>query len=404
MIYFVKLTLIYHLFDLKVTADARRSPCLETRNWEPFKLLCGENHTIYVKHHHIRNVIKAPNLTTSCDGQWIGSREVTLPLNKEITYYLSPFAKTVSSCNNKRECTLQRTYVENTEETLLRSSITDYVGPLCHSVEYECIPDFEVMQNCSHEVGTDYKQFYLKLFRVEGKFSCQIMGRILGIEILHTYQTGIRISSNNILLYEHEKFNTGVYGESFLLLTNQLTIEVQSAAIYNYILLKVQIGTSGNHVMIRPYSHGMPAESTSHYMTAESTKNEDFRDKFNFSPLIWVSTVITIMISLLMILSIIQQQRLLKRKSTEIHVKAADKTFVLRSCRTYGGDLKIEIHKAKCMCIREKPSKLKSEKQPLYENSVSYLTESQDQQCSSSVNCEPPREEEELYIEMVPSA
>lgn len=39
---------------------------------------------------------------------------------------------------------------------------------------------------------------------------------------------------------EHEKFNTGVYGESFLLLTNQLTIEVQSAAIYNYILLKVQ--------------------------------------------------------------------------------------------------------------------------------------------------------------------
>lgn len=124
----------------KVTADARRSPCLETRNWEPFKLLCGENHTIYVKHHHIRNVIKAPNLTTSCDGQWIGSREVTLPLNKEITYYLSPFAKTVSSCNNKRECTLQRTYVENTEETLLRSSITDYVGPLCHSVEYECIP------------------------------------------------------------------------------------------------------------------------------------------------------------------------------------------------------------------------------------------------------------------------
>lgn len=37
------------------------------------------------------------------------------------------------------------------------------------------------------------------------------------------------------------------------------------------------VGTSGNHVMIRPYSHGMPAESTSHYMTAESTKNEDFR-------------------------------------------------------------------------------------------------------------------------------
>lgn len=32
-------------------------------------------------------------------------------------------------------------------------------------------------------------------------------------------------------------------------------------------------------------------------------------DKSNFSPLIWVSTIITIMISLLMILSIIQQQR-----------------------------------------------------------------------------------------------
>lgn len=123
----------------KVTVDALRSPCLETQNWKPFKLLCGDNQTIYVKHHHIRNAYKTPNLTTDCDGQGIGSW-VTLPLNKEITYYGSPFAKTVTSCNNKRECTLQKTYVENTEETLPRSSITDYVGSLCHSVEYECIP------------------------------------------------------------------------------------------------------------------------------------------------------------------------------------------------------------------------------------------------------------------------
>lgn len=122
-----------------MTVDALRSPCLETQNWKPFKLLCEDNQTIYVKHHHIRNAYMTPNLTTDCDGQGIGSG-VTLPLNKEITYYGSPFAKTVTSCNNKRECTLQKTYVENTEETLPRSSITDYVGSLCHSVEYECIP------------------------------------------------------------------------------------------------------------------------------------------------------------------------------------------------------------------------------------------------------------------------
>lgn len=94
----------------------------------------------------------------------------------------------------------------------------------------------------------------------------------------------------------------------------------------------------------------------------------------------------------------------MKRKSTEIHVKAEDKTFVLRSCLTYGGDLKIEVHKAKCMCARDKPSKLETEKQPLYENNVSYLTESQDQQCSSSVKCAPPQGEEELYIDMLPNA
>lgn len=96
----------------------------------------------------------------------------------------------------------------------------------------------------------------------------------------------------------------------------------------------------------------------------------------------------------------------MKRKSTEVHVKAADKTFVLRSCQAYGGDLKIEIHKAKCMCKREKPNKVHvdTEQHPLYENSVSYLTESQDQQCSSSVKCEPPQGEEELYIDMLPRA
>lgn len=43
-----------------------------------------------------------------------------------------------------------------------------------------------------------------------------------------------------IFIAEHEKFNTGVYGEIFSLLTNQLTIEVQNAGIYSYILLKVQ--------------------------------------------------------------------------------------------------------------------------------------------------------------------
>lgn len=123
-----------------MTANSHRSPCLETQKWKPFKLLCGENQTIYVKHHHIRNVIKTPNLTTGCDGQGISSREVTLPLNKEITYYSSTFAQTVNRCNDKRECTIQREYFENMEETLSSSSITYRFGSLCHSVEYECIP------------------------------------------------------------------------------------------------------------------------------------------------------------------------------------------------------------------------------------------------------------------------
>lgn len=94
----------------------------------------------------------------------------------------------------------------------------------------------------------------------------------------------------------------------------------------------LKVGTADRHVVVRRYSHDV---------TAESTNNEDFRgivtrriicsikrvaeptfinvikitelflipDKSNFSPLIWVSTIITIMLSLLMILSIIQQQR-----------------------------------------------------------------------------------------------
>lgn len=142
-----------------MTVDALRSPCLETQNWKPFKLLCGDNQTIYVNHHHIRNAYKTPNLTTDCDGQGIGSG-VTLPLNKEITYYGSPFAKTVTSCNNKRECTLQKTYVENTEETLPRSSITDYVGSLCHSVEYECIPgNFTIDASKVNDCTFRYKKY-----------------------------------------------------------------------------------------------------------------------------------------------------------------------------------------------------------------------------------------------------
>lgn len=127
-------------FVFKVTANSHRSPCLETQKWKAFKLLCGQNQTIYVKHHHIRNATNTSNLSTHCDGQGIGSRGVTLPLNKEITYYSSMFAQTVNSCNDKRECILHRTYFEKMEESLPSSSITDHLGPLCHSVEYECIP------------------------------------------------------------------------------------------------------------------------------------------------------------------------------------------------------------------------------------------------------------------------
>lgn len=110
------------------------------KNGKRSKLLCGQNQTIYVKHHHIRNAHKTQNYTTDCDGQGIGSRGVTLPLNKEITYHSSMFAQTVNSCNNKRECTLHRTYFEKIEESLPSSSITYHLGSLCHSVEYECIP------------------------------------------------------------------------------------------------------------------------------------------------------------------------------------------------------------------------------------------------------------------------
>lgn len=99
--------------------------------------------------------------------------------------------------------------------------------------------------------------------------------------------------------------------------------------------------------------------------------------------------------------------RLLKGKSTEIKVKAADKTFVLGSCSTYGCDFKVVLHKAECMC--DQPNKLDIEEKSLYQNSVSYLTEpeansTKDEQCSLSVKCEPPQEEEELYIDMLPSA
>lgn len=102
--------------------------------------------------------------------------------------------------------------------------------------------------------------------------------------------------------------------------------------IFYFDISWLEVGTSDRHVVVRRYSHDV---------TAESTKNEDFRgivtrriicsmkrvaeptfinvikitelflipDKSNFSSLIWVSTIITIMISLLMVLSIIQQQR-----------------------------------------------------------------------------------------------
>lgn len=73
-----------------------------------------------------------------CDGQGIGSG-VILFLNKEIIYYGLLFVKIVISCNNKRECILQKIYVENMEEILFCFFIIDYVGLLCYSVEYECI-------------------------------------------------------------------------------------------------------------------------------------------------------------------------------------------------------------------------------------------------------------------------
>lgn len=70
-----------------------------------------------------------------------GSRGVTLPLNKEIAYYSSMFAQTLmNNNNNKRECTLHRTYFEKMEESFSSSSITHHLASLCYSVEYECIP------------------------------------------------------------------------------------------------------------------------------------------------------------------------------------------------------------------------------------------------------------------------
>lgn len=74
---------------------------------------------------------------------------------------------------------------------------------------------------------------------------------------------------------------------------------------------------------------------------------------------------------------------------------------------TYCGDTKIEIHNAKCMC--DQPSKLEIGKKSHYHNSVPYLTEpetnpTKEQQSPSSVKCEAPRGEEELYIDMLPSA
>lgn len=59
------------------------------------------------------------------------------------------------------------------------------------------------------------------------------------------------------------------------------------------------------------------------------------------------------------------------------------------------------------MC--DQPSKLEIEKKSLYHNSVPYLTESEtnpkkEQQSPSSAKCEAPRGEEELYIDMLPSA
>lgn len=70
---------------------------------------------------------------------------------------------------------------------------------------------------------------------------------------------------------------------------------------------------------------------------------------------------------------------------------------------TYGGDIKIEIHNAKCMW--DQPSKLEIGKKSHYHNIVPYLTSStKEQQSPSSVKCEAPRGEEELYIDMLPSA
>lgn len=84
--------------------------------------------------------------------------------------------------------------------------------------------------------------------------------------------------------------------------------------------------------------------------------------------------------------------------------KSCIQNFVLMSCPTNGGDFKIVLHKAQCLWVCDKPSKLKTEKQPLYEKNVLYWTESQDRQCSSFVKCESPQEEEELYIDMLLSA
>ncbi|XP_061162922.1 uncharacterized protein LOC133172121 [Saccostrea echinata] len=191
------------------------SPCLETQHWKKYEVRCPENQTIYIRQHNIRDSCQDEGL--GCDEKTVNSCSSSLPLNRTITDYQTPFTESVNKCNGKRECILFTEYFERIESkdgALCRNNLNTSIF---QRIEYECIPDVHVVDNCVREVDnqTEVHDIYLRFSVKNRNHSCRLIGGLSGIEILHTYNSALR------LLFQH----IPVYGKLVLFIMKLLQIQ-----------------------------------------------------------------------------------------------------------------------------------------------------------------------------------
>ncbi|XP_062594334.1 uncharacterized protein LOC134255807 [Saccostrea cucullata] len=228
MLHTLEFIILNFLLNFKADCTTHSSPCLETQYWKKYEVRCSENETIYIRQHNIGESCQEEVL--GYDEKKVNSCSYSLPLSKTITDYQTPFTKTVNKCNGKRECVLFTDYFEKIESengALCRNPNTS----IFQRIEYECIPDVYVVDNCVREVDVDNQSelhdIYLRFSVMNRNHSCLLIGELSGIEILHTYSSVLRLLYQNHPVYEHLESSIGLYGVQISIQTIGLVLEMQ---------------------------------------------------------------------------------------------------------------------------------------------------------------------------------